>query len=83
MWKSHQCWHTCHLVGQTKAIASDKGVRLEGEVHGPVIAVEVSDVGVWTTELMCLSIFSLKKPKYAKGDLEDKNLCCNTSGEAK
>lgn len=65
MWKRNQFWPTSHLVGQTKAIASEKGIRLEGEVHGPVIAVEVWDVGVWTTELMCLPIVSLKKTKYA------------------
>lgn len=74
------CFHTCYLVGQTKAIASDKGVRLEGEVHGPVIAVEVRDVWVWTTELMCLPIVSLKKKPMS---LRGKKLCCTIDREAK
>lgn len=50
--------HTCHLIGQTHSVAGDEGVRLEDDVHGPPVAVEVWDV-VRSTELVCLSVVSL------------------------
>ena len=50
---------TCHLIGEAHAVAGDEGVGLEGDQHGPPVAVEVRDAGVRRAELVRLPIVSL------------------------
>ena len=49
---------TCHLVVDFQAVPCHVGVRLEVQVHGPAVAVEVRD-GFPSAKLVRLSVVSL------------------------